>query len=423
MIRFDLPLYVPAALFALAAWLWWLTQRRIRRLEDLPEPAVGGTLASVCLCMPARNEAEEIGAALDSWLAQDHPDLRIVVVDDGSTDGTSETLAARAEARPDRVRVIRNDSLPAGWLGKNHALHLATKWIAEHASHAKRGSTGSESSDPETRAEGQNDSPSETAERVSNLDLPWAGFDPEWLLFADADVRAEPRLLRRALAYLERRPADLLALCPAIDLGSWSEALFLPPGSMGFLWLVPPDRVADPRSGFFCGIGAFTLVRRSAYDAIGGHAAAPMEAVDDMMLARRAKAAGFANRVAMGGPGLRLRMYHGLADIVRSMRKNALSFPWVWGLAPVWIAVLLLLFASPLLLALGGWPGAGLLLWLLWPAMVAEARQRSGPFPVEPVWMLWPLVGPILAVGLAWAFWDRLRGVNHWRGREVKLGA
>ena len=76
-----------------------------------------------------------------------------------------------------------------------------------------------------------------------------------------------------------------------------------------------------------------------------------------------------------------------------------------------------------MLLALGGWPAAGLLLWLLWPAMVAEAHQRTGPRPVQPVWMLWPLAGPILAAGLAWAFLDRLRGINHWRGRSVRLRA
>lgn len=373
----ELPVYVPAGLFALLGWEWYITQRRVRRIEDLPEPAEGTPLPPVCLCIPARNEAEEIGAALDSWLAQDHPDFRIVVVDDGSTDATPDILAQRVERHGDRLRVIRNDALPPGWLGKNHALHRAVQA-------------------PEAKA-------------------------AEWLLFADADVQADPQLLRRAFAYLEQRPADLLALCPALDVGSWSEALILPMGAMGFLWLVPPDRVADPRSAFFCGIGAFTLIRRSAYQAIGGHAADPMEAVDDMMLARRAKAAGFRNRVATAGPGLHLRMYHGLADLIRSMRKNALAFPWVWGAAPLWILFVLALFASPLLLVLGGWPGAGLALWLLWPAMVAEAYQRVAPRPVRPVWMLWPLVGPILAAGLAWAFWDRLRGINHWRGRSVRI--
>lgn len=79
----------------------------------------------MCLCIPARDEVREVGAALASWLSQDHPHLRIVGVDDGSTDGTTEVLAALAAAHPDRLVVLRNDHLPSGWLGKNHALHLA----------------------------------------------------------------------------------------------------------------------------------------------------------------------------------------------------------------------------------------------------------------------------------------------------------
>jgi GT2 family glycosyltransferase len=372
----DLPAWVSLSLFGLLALEWFVTQRRIRRLEDLPTEGWPDPPPLVCLCIPARNEAAEIGAALDSWLAQMHPELRIVAVDDGSTDQTPEILGVRAAAHPGRLRVLRNDSLPAGWLGKNHALHLAANT-------------------PEAK-------------------------DAEWLLFADADVQAEPDLLRRAFAYLQRKPADVLALVPAVDTVGWAERLVLPMGAMGFLWLVPPDRVADPRSAFFCGVGAFTLVRRTCYEAIGGHAAAPMEAVDDMMLARRAKRAGFTNRVACGGPGLHLRMYRGLADLVRSMRKNALGLPGLWLLAPLLIPGVAVLFASPILVGVLGWPLAGIALWLLWPAMVAEAHQRTTGRGAEPIWMLWPLVGLLLAAGLAWAFWDRLRGVNHWRGREVE---
>lgn len=372
-----LPPWVPLSVLGLLAWEWLVTQRRIRRLEDLPAEAAPGPPPRVCLCIPARDEEQEVGAALDSWLAQDHPGLRIVVVDDGSGDRTPGILAERARAHPDRLRVIRNDALPAGWLGKNHALHLAT-------------------AAPEARA-------------------------AEWLLFADADVQADPGLLTRTFAFLAQRPADVLALVPAVDAATWAERLVLPMGAMGFLWLTPPDRVADPASPFCCGVGAFTLVRRAAYDALGGHAAAPMEPVDDMMLARRAKRAGYRNRMACGGPGLHLRMYRGSLDLVRAMRKNALGLPGLPLLAPLLVPGVVLLFGVPVLLALLGWPGTGLLVWLAWPAMVAEAHQRTTGRAVEPVWMLWPLVGPVLAAGIAWALWDALRGVNHWRGREVAL--
>ncbi|HJV21083.1 MAG TPA: glycosyltransferase family 2 protein [Holophagaceae bacterium] len=344
-------------------------------LPELPEeaPASG---APVCLLIPARDEGREIFAAVSSWLAQDHGPLRLVVVDDGSTDATPEVLRTLAAAHPDRLAVLRNDHLPEGWLGKNHALHLAQAH-------------------------------------------PWARA-AAWLLLADADVQAEPGLLRRALAFAEGQPTDVLALLPAIDTGSAGERLALPLAAAGFLVLVPPHKVPDPRSFAFCGVGAFTLIRRSAYDALGGHAAAPLEAIDDMMLARRAKVAGFVNRVARGGPMLHLRMYHGLWSVIRAMRKNAMALP-LWPLAPLGLAATLLTFLAPLWLPFAGHPALALLLWLLVPALLGHVAQRTSRRPMDLLWALWPLLGPPLALGQAWAFWDRLRGINHWRGRSVKL--
>lgn len=374
---FELPLSVPIVLLFLALVATGVTALRIRSLPDLPlEPSE--TPASVCLCIPARNEAAELGPALDSWLAQDLPGLRIVVVDDGSTDATPQILADRARRHPERLLVIRNDVLPPGWLGKNHALHLAT--CTDQARSA------------------------------------------DWLLFVDADVRADdPTLVRRALALVETDPTDVLALVPAVDTVSFWERLILPLGATAFLWIVPPSRVASPRSRVACGIGAFTLIRRTAYEAVGGHAAAPLEPVDDMMLARRAKVAGFQNRVACGGPWLHLRMYPGLAAFVRGLRKNAVGWPGTTGWALPGAFLILGLFASPLVLAFGGYPGWGLGLWLLVPAFVGSAHQRLSRRPMDPVWGFWPLVGLPLVAGWLWALMDRLRGVNHWRGRDVRL--
>jgi hypothetical protein len=350
------------------------TRLPILAVDPPPQPA-----ASVCLCIPVRNEVLEVAAALDSWLAQDHPTLRIVVVDDGSTDGSTAVLQSREQARPDRLRVLRNDHLPLGWLGKNHALHLASQ-------------------QPEARA-------------------------ADWLLFADADVQAAPDLLRRALAFAvahPTHPADILALLPGVDTVSWAERAVLPLAASAFLVLIPPHRVPLPRHPAFCGVGAFTLVRRQAYDAVGGHAAAPLEAIDDMMLARRMKAASFVNRVARGGPDLHLRMYHGLGELVRAMRKNAAALP-AWWLLPLALPPALLIGLAPVWLPFVGHPGLALLLWLLVPALAGDVQQRLTKKPMDLLWALWPLNALVFATGTAWAFTDRLRGVNHWRGRDVKL--
>jgi len=368
-----------ASWFSIASILLGLAllRRHSARLPVLPEdPSLPQDPASVCLCIPVRDEVLEVGAALDSWLAQDYPALRIVAVDDGSTDGSSELLRHRQAAHPERLRVLRNDHLPPGWLGKNHALDLATR-------------------QPEART-------------------------AAWLLFADADVQAAPDLLRRALAFAETQPTDGLALIPAVDAVTVAERIVLPLAASAFLVLVPPHQVPNPKHPAFCGVGAFTLVRRTAYEAIGGHAAAPLEAIDDMLLARRLKLAGFVNRVAQGGPHLHLRMYHGLLELVRAMRKNSAALPF-WGLLPLSLPLMAMVGLAPLWLPFAGFPGTALLLWLLVPALAGDCQQRLTGRPMDLLWALWPLASLVMVAGTAWAFADRLRGVNHWRGRDVNL--
>lgn len=347
---------------------------RLPSLEADPPPLLDPP--SVCLCIPVRNEVLELSAALDSWLAQDYPSLRILVIDDGSTDGSTEILRHAETARPDRLRVLRNDHLPPGWLGKNHALDLAAR-------------------QPEARAS-------------------------DWLLFADGDVQTAPGLLRRAIAFAQSRPTDILALIPAMDTLGPAERLILPLAACAFLVLIPPHQVPNPHHPAFCGVGGFTLVRSRAYEAAGGHAAAPLEAIDDMMLARRVKAAGFINRVARGGPDLHLRMYHGLRELVRAMRKNSAALP-VWWLLPFLLPAALVVGLTPLWLPFAGHPWLALLLWLLVPALAGDVQQRMTGRPMDPLWAFWPLLALVFTGGTAWALWDRLRGVNHWRGRDVRL--
>jgi glycosyltransferase involved in cell wall biosynthesis len=313
---------------------------------------------------------------MGSWLAQDYPVLRMVAVDDGSTDGSTEILRKFQEARPDRLRVLRNDLLPAGWLGKNHALDLASR-------------------QPES-------------------------VSADWLLFADADVQASPDLLRRAVAFALAQPTDILALIPAIDAVGPAERVILPLAASAFLMVVPPHQVPNPRHPAYCGVGGFTLLRRAVYDAVGGHAAAPLEAIDDMMLARRVKAAGYVNRMARGGPDLHLRMYHGLVELVRAMRKNSAALP-AWWLLPFLIPVALVIGLAPVWLPFAGHPVLALCLWLLVPALVGDVHQGMTSRPMDLLWAFWPLNTLVFAAGTAWALWDRFRGVNHWRGRDVPL--
>ena len=328
--------------------------------------------------IPVYNESKTIAKILAEVRAVplENMEKEIIVVDDGSTDGSQDLLRQREAARPERLRVLRNEHLPPGWLGKNHALDLASR-------------------QPEALA-------------------------ADWLLFADGDVQASPELLRRAVAFALAQPTDILALIPAVDAVGPAERLILPLAASAFLMLVPPHQVPNPRHPAFCGVGGFTLLRRAAYDAVGGHAAAPMEAIDDMMLARRVKATGRVNRVAKGGPDLHLRMYHGLAELVRAMRKNTAALP-LWWLLPGLLPVALGIGLAPLWLPCAGHPFLALLLWLLVPALVGDVQQRMTGRPMDLLWAFWPLDTLVFVAGSAWAIADRLRGVNHWRVRDVAL--
>ena len=145
-----------------------LLVRHRRAIPQPPSARAGIMLPSLSIVVPARDEAASIGRALGSLLAQDYPDLEVIAVDDRSADGTGDVLREVA-AREPRLAVLRVDDLPAGWLGKNHAL-----W---------RG-----------------------AQRSSG----------QWLLFTDADVVFAPGALRRALAYAVDQGLDHLTLAPRL---------------------------------------------------------------------------------------------------------------------------------------------------------------------------------------------------------------
>jgi len=182
------------------------------------------------------------------------------------------------------MKVMHVAELPAGWLGKTHAM-----WSASQ------------------QASG------------------------DWLLFTDADVLFKPDVLRRAIAYAEVEPADHLVLFPRMLMQNPGERMMIAFFQTLFVFGHRPWKVAEPDTDDHMGVGAFNLVRRSVYNAVGTYQALRMEVLDDMKLGKVVKQAGFAQRNVFGDDLISIRWAEGALGVVRNLTKNVfaiLSFQW-----------------------------------------------------------------------------------------------
>jgi glycosyltransferase involved in cell wall biosynthesis len=249
-----------------------------------PVAAAGNPLVSIIV--PARNEEADIEQSLTRLLELDYDNYEVIAVNDRSTDRTGEIMVGVA-ARPavhDRLRVIHHRELPSGWLGKTHAMWTATN-----------------------EAKG------------------------DWLLFTDADVQFKPDALRRALAYAEAEHADHVVVFPQMIMKRPGEFMMIAFFQTMFVFGHRPWKVADPKSKDHMGVGAFNLIRRSAYEAVGTYEALRMEVLDDMKLGKVVKNAGFAQRNVFGEDLISIRWARGARGVVENLTKNffaVLSFQW-----------------------------------------------------------------------------------------------
>jgi cellulose synthase/poly-beta-1,6-N-acetylglucosamine synthase-like glycosyltransferase len=287
----------------------------VSRPEWDRNPVRAGGNPRVSIIVPARNEEEIIEQALGTLLALDYENYEVIAVNDRSTDRTGEILdeisppphpstgsgqvflqenphfsqSTREMGHRDQIihpvlRVVHHRELPPGWLGKTHSM-----WTAANQA------TG------------------------------------EWLLFTDADVLFKPDSLRRAMAYAEAERADHLVLFPQMIMKRPGEYMMIAFFQTMFTFGHRPWKVADPSTDDHMGVGAFNLVRRSVYEAVGTYEALRMEVLDDMKLGKVVKNAGFAQRNVFGGDLISLRWAHGAIGVVNNLTKNffaVLSFQW-----------------------------------------------------------------------------------------------
>ncbi|MFG1882112.1 glycosyltransferase [Micromonospora sp. NPDC049102] len=364
------------AVAALTAHTWVNAARWLRRPTDRPDE-VG---ESVAVLLPLRDEATRVTPCLHALLAQRGvPGLRVVVLDDGSTDGTADVVRAVAGDDP-RVTLLSGVTPPPGWLGKPHACwQLATR------------------SDPDATA----------------------------LVFVDADVVLAPHAVAAAVTELRAARVTLLSPYPRIVVATAADRLVQP--LLQWLWLTfLPLRAMErsPRPSLAAAGGQFLVVDRAGYTAAGGHAAVADKVLEDVELARAVKRAGGRIALADGSRLATCRMYDDWPQLRDGYSKSLwASFGHPSAAAAV-VTALLLLYTAPPLVALGFAGTAprvsmvALIAYLLGVAGRAlTARATGGRW--------WPdaLAHPVSVVVLGWltlrSYHLRKRLRLTWRGRPV----
>ncbi|GAB3984783.1 glycosyltransferase [Plantactinospora veratri] len=357
----------------------WLNGTRwLRR----PPAGPVGVDEPVAVLLPVRDEATRVGPCLRALLAQRGvPELEIVVLDDGSTDGTAEVVRAVA-AGDRRVRLLDGAPLPPGWLGKPYACQ-------------------------------------QLADR--------AGPEAQVLVFVDADVTLRPYAVAAAVHTLRSAEAVLLSAYPRIVAGSAGERLVQP--LLQWLWLTFLPLAAmerSPRPSLAAAGGQFLLLDRAGYRRAGGHAAVRDRVLEDIELARAVKRSGGRIALADGSRLAECRMYGSWPELRDGYTKSLwAAFGSPAGATAV-VLLLLLLYALPPLLAVGaalaGAPAvalAALLGYLLGVlGRLVSARATGG--------RAWPdaLAHPLSVAVLGWltirSYHLRRRGRLSWRGRPVR---
>ena len=318
----------------------------ISRPEWNRKPATSQGNPRVSIIVPARNEEEHIGPALATLLKLDYDNYEIIAVNDRSTDRTGEVMDQIASAPEASMRVIHVTELPAGWLGKTHAM-----WSAANQA------TG------------------------------------EWLLFTDADVLFRPDVLTRALAYAESESADHLVLFPRMIMKSPGERMMIAFFQTLFVFGHRPWKVADPKTKDHMGVGAFNLVRRRVYNAVGGYQALRFEVLDDMKLGKIVKNGGYAQRNVYGADLISLRWAKGAMGVVDNLTKNffaILSFQWWRGLVSAFALGFLNLMPFIGVWLAHGWerlPYAGALasMFAIYVGMSRESDVPAYYFALHPI--------------------------------------
>ncbi|MCX7354142.1 MAG: glycosyltransferase [Alphaproteobacteria bacterium] len=364
------------ALLACAAWLYLAFRhgrfwRGDQRLDDI---IAGPTeWPSIAVVIPARNEADVIGRAVASHMAQDYPGaFHVFVVDDRSTDATA--TVAREAGDDTRLTIVTAPPLPDGWAGKVAAMAAGT---------------------------------AEAMRRMPNA---------RYILFTDADIEHPADHLRRLVAKAEANRLDMTSLMVKLEARTFWERLLIPAFVFFFQKLYPFPLVNDPSHRMAGAAGGCMLVRRTALERIGGMAAIKGEIIDDCALARAIKPGG-PIWLGLSADARSLRPYGGLGGIWRMVARSAFNqLRYSTALLAGCVLGMLLLYIVPPWAALDGLFDNHALLALLgvtaWATMAVCYKPTLDLYR-RPAWEA--LLLPVAAIFYVLMTVDSARA--HWAGR------
>jgi glycosyltransferase involved in cell wall biosynthesis len=329
---------------------------------------------SITAIVPARNEEAAIRACVEALAGQ--PEIaEIIVVNDQSTDKTAELVRGLMAKLP-QLRLLETHEVPAGWVGKNNAVALGARQA-------------------KTR----------------------------WLLFTDADAELQPGAAARALQIAQENDAALVSFSPEQVVASWYERALIPFVYLRLARYFSYATISDPKSKAAAANGQFLMIRRDAYDQIGGHAAVAGDVLEDVAIARKAKSAGFRIWFGPGTGMVHARMYRSFAAMWEGWKKNLYLLVGGSPLAVYreleavipWIALVVLLAGIRFPFAMF----AGVLLLLVRQFLYGGELSRN-QYPSRFIVYYVPAVA--LYAGVLWASYRaHAKGKVAWKGREVPV--
>ncbi len=383
-----MPYFITSTILFLAALviIYWIHNQY--HLDIIVTPALPPIHAAlVSICIPARNEENNIRHCVESALAQDYPNIEVIVLDDRSTDATL-TQVTEIASRDSRLLPISGSDLPDGWAGKPHALF--------QASAVARG---------------------------------------EWLCFVDADTFLAPQAISSCYAKAIETHADMFTTINEQIMDSFWEKVVMPlvmtALSVGF----SPRKVNNPSRRDAIANGQFILIKRAVYDAIGGHESVKDQIVEDKAIAEQVKWNGHRLIVADGTQVIRTRMYTSLETMWEGWTKNiylglrdhpSLLILGAFGATIALIAALFLPIWPALgifwYLKGGGWLAIGVIIksLIVWGALL-YARARVARKMNISAWYAWttPLGAGVFAAMMLASAWKVISGQGvTWRGRK-----